>query len=216
MEEDDIYEDNEQPKKGISKDEADFFYARASNYKYRITFRIVERDLYNSIRRRDPLVITNLNYDGYCDCTKTEIDEDVLWELRKYYKSRKALREASYTAYLKALQYELFDDEEYTADFEDTSKYNYDAVREEALKYQTRTEFATCSKSHYTKAQYKGWLDIVCAHMPKRRSTSKYTNAFLLEEASKYSSQAELRKENYAIFVALAKRKILTLVTYKK
>ena len=210
-------EENEEntEKRYVSRAEADFFYERAGKYKFRATFRIVEKDLYNSIRRRDPSLITNINYTDLCDC-RTKIDRDVLWELVTHYKSAKELREASYTAYMNALKYNLFEDEAFTAHFVKTSKYSYDEVCAEAKKYTHRTEFAECSKAHYAKAQYEGWLDIACAHMPKRKSSSKYTNQYLLEEASKYKNQAELRKENYAIFMALVKRKITKLVDYKK
>ena len=212
MEENTEYEEN--PK--VSEDEAKYFFMRASNYKYRNTFRIVERELYDSIKRRDAKLITELKYRDICDC-RTKIDRDVLFELIKYCANAKELREASYRAYMNALKYKLFDDEEFTKNFTDISKYNYEAVKNEAKKYTYRSEFMKGSEQHYAKAVWAGWLDDVCSHMPKRKPRkSKYTNAFLLEEASKYSSQAELRNENYAIFIALAKRKILTLVTYKK
>lgn len=46
-------------------------------------------------------------------------------------------------------------------------KYSTDNIRNEALKYDTRTKFAHGSKRHYAAAQRRGIIDEVCAHMKK-------------------------------------------------
>lgn len=199
---------------GITKEEKEYFEQRAQNYRYRITFRIVERELYNLIRRKDPKSITNFKYMGICDC-RMRIDESVLRELITHFESAKELRAASYQAYLNALRLNLFEDPSFTAHFKPKSKYTFNDLKTEASKYSTRTDFQQNAPGHYAHAQRQQWLDEVCSHMPKRKPrNSKYTNEYLITEASKYPSQAELRKSNYAIFMALSKRKLLKRVHF--
>ena len=54
--------------------------------------------------------------------------------------------------------------------------WNLETLSKEALKYKTRTEFATKAKGAYTTAHRKGWLDVVCAHMNKATTVLMKSN----------------------------------------
>lgn len=43
--------------------------------------------------------------------------------------------------------------------------WTIDKVREEALKFNKRSDFQKCSLSAYSIAHKNGWLDDVCSHM---------------------------------------------------
>ena len=44
-------------------------------------------------------------------------------------------------------------------------KWTFEACKEEALKYESRTEFAAKSSGAYSACKKRKWLDIVCKHM---------------------------------------------------
>ena len=67
--------------------------------------------------------------------------------------------------------------------------------RQEALKYNKRTDFAINSKSIYMIARGKGWLNEICLHMPKKTYSSIYTSKMTKElchqEAIKFKTRTQ-------------------------
>lgn len=49
-------------------------------------------------------------------------------------------------------------------------KWSFDATESEAKKYQFRRDFQKGSPGAYDAAFRKGWLELICGHMPKRKS----------------------------------------------
>ena len=73
--------------------------------------------------------------------------------------------------------------------------WNKERCHEEALKYDTRTEFQVGSSTAYAKSRINGWLDEICSHM---RSVQKPNNYWdkerCQEEALKYNTRKEFSK----------------------
>ena len=72
------------------------------------------------------------------------------------------------------------------------SIWTVEALTEEALKYKTRGDFRTNSRSAYSMAQRKGLLDSVCKHMPKTSNKYvRYTKESVRLEALKYDARGK-------------------------
>lgn len=83
-------------------------------------------------------------------------------------------------------------------------KWNLDTVRDEALKYKTRSEFSEKSPSAYGAAKKNGWYDEVTSHMPKSK-TQKRDFDDIKNVASKYKSPEEFREKDYGAYQAARK-----------
>ena len=98
-------------------------------------------------------------------------------------------------------------------------KWTFDSLKEEALKYKTRGEFAKNSKSAYQSAYSKKIIDTICSHMPIRVDQSgsnsarfKWTTEMLQAEALKYNTRSDLYKNDYGAYNAIKRRKLFDLV----
>ena len=82
--------------------------------------------------------------------------------------------------------------------------YNYwtlERCKEEALGYETRTEFQKQSKSAYQKSLKNNWLDKICDHMKDLQKPRGYwTFEKCKEEALKYRTKKELKKTNGSVY----------------
>jgi len=68
--------------------------------------------------------------------------------------------------------------------------------KEEAVKYKTRTEFQNNSRSAYSKAQKRNWLNEVCSNMTSvKKSNDYWTKEKCQEEASKCKTRGEFQKK---------------------
>lgn len=81
-----------------------------------------------------------------------------------------------------------------------------DIIKNEALKYKTRSEFKKNSHK-YTIARRMGVLDTVCKHM--KHGSLKWTKEALIEEALKYTSRLEFCKKKSGAYSAAQQMKIL-------
>jgi isopentenyldiphosphate isomerase len=76
--------------------------------------------------------------------------------------------------------------------------------REEALKYNSRNEFQKNSKSAYKASLKNGWLDEICGHMDElRKQKGHWTKERCQEEALKYNSRSEFKKNSPAYSASL-------------
>ena len=71
------------------------------------------------------------------------------------------------------------------------SRWNLLTLKEEALKYNTRTEFQNKNKGAYLSAYRKGFLDMVCAHM--KVIYNSWTHDNISTEALKYKTRTEFQ-----------------------
>lgn len=75
------------------------------------------------------------------------------------------------------------------------SDWTYEKCKEEALKYNMRSDFASKSSSAYVASKRNGWLDDVCSHMStyvREIKPSKWTYERCKEVALKCDSKSEL------------------------
>ena len=89
-------------------------------------------------------------------------------------------------------------------------------LRQEALKYKTRSEFEKGNVGAYYSARRKGFLDEVCSHMPKRslllgkkHPRFKWSFETLKKEASKYNTRTEFQKANGSAYNTALKKGFL-------
>ena len=76
-------------------------------------------------------------------------------------------------------------------------KWTYDACREEALKYNTRSEYIKGNGGSYNASRKNGWLDDICKHMLLKKIPDNYWNYDRCkEEFKKYDNCTELKNSN--------------------
>jgi hypothetical protein len=73
--------------------------------------------------------------------------------------------------------------------------YTKELCREEALKYQTKSEFRNKAGSAANKAYEEGWYDEICSHMIEIKKPNGYWNdkERCQEEANKYQTRCEFQ-----------------------
>lgn len=75
---------------------------------------------------------------------------------------------------------------------------DYNICKEEALKYETKSDFnKNCSRC-YKISTYNGWIDDICSHMIEIKKPKGYWNNYELckEQALKYLSKSEFQKKS--------------------
>lgn len=87
--------------------------------------------------------------------------------------------------------------------------WNEQRCTQEALKYQTRTDFKINSGSAYLAAYRMGILDKICNHMTKKKSQVFWTKKNCHKEAVKYNTKSEFKKACPAAYSAAIKAGIL-------
>ena len=94
-------------------------------------------------------------------------------------------------------------------------KWTHETLRQEALKYKSRSEFQTDSRGAYKSATRNGILDEVCQHMfvytKKGEQNPRYvwTTEMLEQEALEYQTRTEFARKSYGAYSAARKRKLL-------
>ncbi len=75
------------------------------------------------------------------------------------------------------------------------TKWTYEMLKKEALKYDTRNEFKKGSYGAYQDANKKDILNDICSHMI---GNTKWTNYMIIKEALKYNNRNEFKKGSNA------------------
>jgi predicted GIY-YIG superfamily endonuclease len=83
-------------------------------------------------------------------------------------------------------------------------KWDYDNVKNEALKYNNRSEFSIGSPGDYGAAKKYGWFEDITSHM-KKSKTAKRSYEEIKKVASKYNSPEEFRSNDYGAYQASRK-----------
>jgi hypothetical protein len=83
-------------------------------------------------------------------------------------------------------------------------KWTYDKVKEEALKYKTRSEFENKNGSAYYAAKKRGWFDEVTSHMGEGKKI-KYSKEELIDIAKKYTKLKDFRDNDNGAYQAAKK-----------
>jgi predicted GIY-YIG superfamily endonuclease len=77
------------------------------------------------------------------------------------------------------------------------NKWTFENVKNEALKYNTKSEFSKNSRGAFNAAYRNGWLELVCSHMKKN---SLWTKELCKREALKYKTIGEFLKKSPGAF----------------
>jgi len=86
--------------------------------------------------------------------------------------------------------------------------------QEEALKYNNKTDFLKYGKGAYQKSMRNGWLDEVCSHMIElQKPSGHWTKEMCKEEALKYGTKSEFRKNTNGAYNAARKNGWLDEIT---
>ncbi|AGB06850.1 hypothetical protein [Vibrio phage VH7D] len=89
-------------------------------------------------------------------------------------------------------------------------KWTPERLKEDALKYKTRTEWCKNSSGAYNAARNRGLLDECCAHMKSSQRPNGFWNLETLQEdASKYNSRSEWEKRSRSAYYAAQRRGLL-------
>ena len=88
-------------------------------------------------------------------------------------------------------------------------KWTPETITAEALKYNTRSEFARGSGGAYSTATRLGIRDDVCSHMIRK---VKWTPETITAEALKYNTRSEFKKGSGGAYHAARNLKILDAV----
>jgi predicted GIY-YIG superfamily endonuclease len=83
-------------------------------------------------------------------------------------------------------------------------KWNFNNVKNEALKYNSRKDFAQGSPGAYGAAKKYGWFDEITKHMNKSK-TAKRSYDEIKKVASQYNSPSEFKLNDYGAFLAARK-----------
>jgi len=79
--------------------------------------------------------------------------------------------------------------------------WTYKKCKEEALKYQTRSEFQNKSISAYEKSKINKWLNDICSHMELQHKPNGYwTYEKCKEEALKYKYKKDFIENKYVAY----------------
>jgi predicted GIY-YIG superfamily endonuclease len=79
--------------------------------------------------------------------------------------------------------------------------------QEEALKYNTKNDFINKSQSCYCICLENKWLIDICSHMVKKEYKKYWTKEKCQEEALKYNTKNEFRKNSRSAYNAVLKNK---------
>jgi len=132
--------------------------------------------------------------------------ENFMEEAKKY-KSKKELERNNLSAYMAGYRYGYFEDCTW---FDNKPKLPYgywknkDNVIEEAKKYKSKIEFQKGNQSAYGAAIKYGWLDEM-TWLNKNKVTTRGSlknKEYIMSEARKYASKAELMRDNKSVYEA--------------
>ena len=81
-------------------------------------------------------------------------------------------------------------------------KWTYEKCKEEALKYDNKTEFQNMSGSAYNSVRKNGWFDDVCNHMKIKQAKAGYWNNYELckNESYKYKNRSSFEHGNFSAY----------------
>jgi hypothetical protein len=153
-----------------------------------------------------------------------------IWTLEKLkiealkYKNRSSFQKGSRGAYFAAAKNKLLEQIcshmprrlDQSSKNHPMFKWTDEVLKQEALKYKTKSEFKNKSPKQYKSAYRRNILDAICTHMPKRvikcgedNASFKWTYEMLKLEALKYNTKDEFRKKSNGAYQTGKKRGLL-------
>ena len=179
----------------------------AEKYNTNIEFMRGSPGAYSSAKRHNWLGDITKHMESYVRPIYWTLDK-VKQEAEKY-NTKKEFRKGSPRAYGIAKLNKWVDD--VTKHMDELKKHKnywtYDMVKQEAEKYNTRTEFDKGNTSAYQAAQKNNWLDDVTKHMVKKETNPKgyWTYDMVKQEAEKYNTRTEFWKGSSGAYTVASK-----------
>jgi predicted GIY-YIG superfamily endonuclease len=132
---------------------------------------------------------------------------DEIEKLAAKFKTVKAFKDAYPSAYAVACKHGWWGEiSQHLVRAVEHGKWTLDALKEEAAKYSSRSEFEKKNGSAYHAARKKGWLNEVCGHMDCLVNPSgHWTKERVRDEALKYQSRVEFSKESQGAYQKASK-----------
>lgn len=112
----------------------------------------------------------------------------------KRYTSVNQFKKNDYKNFILSKKYDILDNITHLRQ----KKWNYNLVKKESLKYETRTDFKEGSGGAYNWAKLNNILNDICSHMIKRNQI--HTLDKVKENGLKYNTKKEFRKKDSASF----------------
>ena len=173
----------------------------ALNYETRSTFSKNSRSAYSTAQQNgwlDEVCSHMVAAPANKKWTPDSIHKEAL-----RYSTRSAFSKGSGGAYQKAYEKGWLDQvcSHMSRPAPANKKWTYETVKNEALNYETRSNFSKGSGGAYQKAQQNGWLDDVCAHMQSKPKT-KWTYEAIKNEALNYETRSAFQKCNTGAYHA--------------
>jgi len=88
-------------------------------------------------------------------------------------------------------------------------KWTNETIKEDALKYNTRTEWAKNSSSAYERARYNDILEECCQHMTQLRH--KWSDEEIIEDAKKYNTRYEWQQKSKSYTIAKTRQGLIDI-----
>jgi hypothetical protein len=89
-------------------------------------------------------------------------------------------------------------------------KWTGKKLRQEALKYKTKSDFRAANYAAYQAVHAKGMVDIACSHMEP--SLKYWTEDSLLKESLKYKTKGEFESNSRSAYLTALKRKLISKI----
>jgi len=174
----------------------------ASSYKHRIDFKKGSTGAYSAARRMKILDVVCAHMTKSKNSCKKWFKDNVAIEAKKY-KSRSEFRLNANGAYNAARIDGYLDNvcHHMVSPVKISAYPNIESVRNEARKYQTRTEFYKSSSGAYDIARRNSWLDDICEHMTSPIKPMGYwTKENVLVEAKKFKHRNDFHKKSSSAY----------------
>jgi hypothetical protein len=176
----------------------------AKKYKTRSEFQKNSPKAYTAAKKRkiSHKICSHMEYLAY-PWTDEELEQEAL-----KYKTRKEFEKNSPDAYQAACKRKQILNRICSHMGERLNeKWTDEELAQEALKYNTRSEFAKNSQGAYHTAYKRKILDKICSHMKVVHRS--WTNEELAQEALKYDTRSEFAKNSPNAYSVAHRRKIL-------
>lgn len=179
----------------------------ALKYNTRKEFRDSNQGSYNAARKQGFLNEICINMKS----GKLIWDKDKVIETAKDYNLRIDFQNNKRGAYSAALKNGWLDEAcAHMKEYEKKIYWIKSKCKEEAKKYNTRSEFNEKCRGAYSAAYNNKWLDEICIHMMKHHI--EYDEAKIRKEAEKYSTRSEFKAKNQAAYKKARALKVLDKV----
>ena len=139
----------------------------------------------------------------------TDWNLDILKVIAQNYKTRKEFATKSSTAYEYARKKQLLDIVcSHMCRPSQPQKWSFEALRAEAQKYKTKSEFQSQNSSAYSTASKKGILNDICTHMKSlRKAASYWTKEECRKRALLYKTKIEFKNQDGSAYATAVREK---------